>query len=425
MSVICIAIMLLTMATTLPAEASGFKIGLTKELHRSGPPKCHRCLLPVFKGDKHGYASCDGRMSIPYRYDHASAFIDGYAVATTCLADSGSCESALVEILDTKGGTVTKFTFGGDHLKVHDAGKDWFHLNAYDGYSLIAIGTDKTPEAFLFRDYGGFEALPQLQRLRDSAMVMIINGYDDASRAVCAFRSLTAEAKTDTAGSAFHEAYLRCPESPAQTVAAIHPIPSKLRQSHQHVVRIGKNRFLAGDKGAFHIINTKGRRTKHEHYGSVVRSLRWSSNYLTVIEKDGKVGLLDGKGRLVMPCVYGSIDKFHDNDLAYSVRRDEVTGKTLHGWVTERGRYMPAQFDRVRNAGAGLVCAERNGRAAYFTCNGKQVTPFAYRFFYDTDRVRCSRAVYAEVYADTADLAIPVYITNRGKTIWKGTIPQE
>jgi len=359
-------------------------------------------------------------VAIPYRYDHASAFIDGHAVASTCLVGKHpySCDSARVEILDRKGRTVSEFTFGGYYLKLHDAGDDWYHLNVYDGYSLIVIGKERTPDVILFRDYGGTGALPAFHWPRNGTSVLDISGYDDASRAVCAYRRLAADTLPDTMGAAFHAAYLQCPPSSELYDAPVPDVPKHITESHPKAVRAGKDRYLTVVNGVFHVIDARGRSTSRELFESVGGHLFWRSRYMTIVSQNGMKGLLDNRGRLVLPCDHLGIVKNRDDDIAYTSRIGPVADARRFGWVTGRGRSVPPQFDRVRNAGAGLVCAERDGRAAYFTLNGRQVTPFIYRFFYDTDRAQCGRAVYAELLTDSSE-SIPVYINKKGKTIWK------
>lgn len=376
------------------------------------------CLLPVYEGEKHGYIRCDGRLAVPCQYAHASAFRGGHAVVTTCFTDGESCDTVLVEVLGMDGRPVSAFPFHNYPMKVHDTGDGWQHLNVYDGFSLIVIGRGRVPEALLFRDYGGTGELPALHWNRDSTHVMSVDGYDDAAQAVCAYRRLPISALNGKADSTYHQAYAACAANPGPEERTP-PVPQHIQQAYKQATRLGTDRYIVGDSLNLHIINGKGRTVSRRTFDEVGAALQWAGSYLTIVYYNGKAGLLDGRGRLAVPCEYSHFVKHRDNDLAYSHRKDAQSGLSLQGWVTEQGKAVPAEFDIVRNAGAGLVCAKRDGRAAYFTWDGKQVTTFSFRFFYDTDRVQCSRAVYAELIGDTAGSTVPMYISTRGKVIYQ------
>jgi len=122
------------------------------------------------------------------------------------------------------------------------------------------------------------------------------------------------------------------------------------------------------------------------------------------VEKDGKHGIIDKKGRVVIPVEYEMCGNLERNRAVAG-----YDGK--YGFVNRRGKVViPIEYDRVLGFCYGWSSACRNGKYGAIDKRGKTVIPFDY------DIVGCrSKSGICEVRGDDG---VYMFVDKRGKPIF-------
>ena len=101
------------------------------------------------------------------------------------------------------------------------------------------------------------------------------------------------------------------------------------------------------------------------------------------VEKDGKKGLLDYNGNVILPCEYDGIY----NDFRYSYRGivyftiGDSSNRKI-GLIDKDGIVLlPAEYDAVIYFNNGIIGIEKNGKSGYIHKNGKKITELIYDVF--------------------------------------------
>ena len=122
------------------------------------------------------------------------------------------------------------------------------------------------------------------------------------------------------------------------------------------------------------------------------------------VKKDGKYGIIDKKGRVVIPIEYQMCGYVARN-------RAVVKSDGKYGFVNRRGKVViPIEYDRVLGFCYGWAPACRNGKYGAIDKHGKTVIPFEY------DIVDCrSKSGICDVRRDDG---VYMFVDKRGKPIF-------
>ena len=96
---------------------------------------------------------------------------------------------------------------------------------------------------------------------------------------------------------------------------------------------------------------------------------------LAPAKQNGKYGFINRGGEVVIPFIYGGSKSYF-----YKCQLAEVKLDGKYGFIDKNGKIViPIKFEQVSsNKIDSLVCAMQNGKWAFFSCSGEQLTNFEY-----------------------------------------------
>lgn len=130
--------------------------------------------------------------------------------------------------------------------------------------------------------------------------------------------------------------------------------------------------FIAMQKeGKWGAINEKGKTVLPFEYDQIIAEPNPGIfNGMFEVKKDGKVGFVDKKGEVVIPCEYEERGFLSNFDNGFSFKKN---GKS--GVVDYEGNIVwPFEFDAIFDASDKLVCCEINGKIGVMNKDGKWIS---------------------------------------------------
>lgn len=119
---------------------------------------------------------------------------------------------------------------------------------------------------------------------------------------------------------------------------------------------------------------------------------KWNAgiNGLYIINKNGKVGIVDSHEHTIAPFLYSWIEPFNEGKFALACRIDlKEKGKLGIGYLNSKGEevipciYETIDYDLLQEAGIkGLYFAKKNGKIGIVNEKGSLITPFLYSLIY-------------------------------------------
>lgn len=155
------------------------------------------------------------------------------------------------------------------------------------------------------------------------------------------------------------------------------------RYDHATAFRYGRAQVKKGDKWTF--VDKTGKEYSmfetNTIYGVTHGFIPDVKGYLFRYEKDGKVGIMNTDGKMVIPAKYDHMQLFHDGIVAaYMINKDRTKCKSyeLKSFIDENGKeIVPMGFyDDVQDFSEGLAAVNKDGQYAVIDTTGKIVIPF-------------------------------------------------
>ncbi|MCU4156011.1 WG repeat-containing protein [Carboxylicivirga sp. A043] len=105
--------------------------------------------------------------------------------------------------------------------------------------------------------------------------------------------------------------------------------------------------------------------------------------------KDGKVGIVQASGEIIVPCEYNQVWNLDDNGFFRVLKSGKAGVFHISGQII-----IPAEYDQVWPFNNGLAKVLKQGKLGYFNKQGHQVVPCEYQqiWAFDNGRARVLRA---------------------------------
>ncbi|MCQ2132004.1 MAG: WG repeat-containing protein [Bacteroidaceae bacterium] len=280
--------------------------------------------------------------------------------------------------------TALNMDIQSEHMTI-DFGKYGINLKSKNCYRLIISGNEST------------------QRRNDYAKVIITANYDNATVLIDGIPVGQTPVELDNVALGTH--VISVPNTFGVTMKdrtinienKIHKINLKLQKEKRNLIKIYVQNSGGGDTGhdapiwGYNVIQENGKKGIADYTGNIVIpclydyfgisvATSYDSNdrsnyeYYCYVYKDKKEGLYQlGVGSIV-PCIYDKVEQIHDK--GDHIRRDEFflvqKGNKL-GAYTHEGMILNTEFSQISAPYDGIIAAEKEGGYGLYDINGHEI----------------------------------------------------
>lgn len=149
-------------------------------------------------------------------------------------------------------------------------------------------------------------------------------------------------------------------------------IDKKIPLIYDRIYRDGASLILAGKGKKVSAFNTRGEKLFPEEY----ESIRYFNSKYYLVSKDGKYGLLDKAGKLIVPITYDALDTFVGDGLENFI---QIKIGKKYGVVDYNGKVViPAEFEHVGDERQFFRVVTFDRKFGLYEKNGKLLVPAEY-----------------------------------------------
>lgn len=120
---------------------------------------------------------------------------------------------------------------------------------------------------------------------------------------------------------------------------------------------------VSEDGEKFYFINTKGKKL------SDYVDISYQMNDYYIVEKDGKMGVMDKKGKILVDTIYEDIDIKINNEKYYACTRNEEEYKVIS--IDSKKEVL--KFDEMPSFYEHYITIEKDDKTTYYTYSGKKL----------------------------------------------------